>query len=101
MNFGLKEEDLIYIKKQIHSFKEIKEAIIFGSRAMGNYKYSSDIDLCLKGDHITLNTLSGLQARLQDTGPLPYTFDIIHYQELKNENFKNHIDQYGKILTKN
>lgn len=46
---GLKEEDLQYIIDNIKRFPEIKKAIVFGSRAKGNYKVGSDIDIAIFG----------------------------------------------------
>lgn len=30
--------------------------------------------------------------------PLPYMFDLIHYDSLSDENLENHIDNFGKEL---
>ena len=56
MNFGLTKSDLNYITKTLKQFPEIESTFIFGSRAMGNFKPASDIDLCLKGKNITIDT---------------------------------------------
>jgi hypothetical protein len=37
---------------------------------------------------------------LNEEYPLPYFFDILHYEEINNENLKKHIDTYGKELYK-
>ncbi|WP_206528164.1 nucleotidyltransferase domain-containing protein [Marinitoga sp. 38H-ov] len=57
MNFGLKEEHLKIIIDYIKTIPEIEEVFIFGSRAMGNYKKGSDIDLAIKGKEITRDLL--------------------------------------------
>lgn len=36
--FGLLDRDILYINKALEEFDEIEKVIIFGSRAMGNYK---------------------------------------------------------------
>ena len=43
--YGLLERDIRYIKKALEQCEEIEKAIIFGSRAMGNYKNGSDVDI--------------------------------------------------------
>lgn len=96
--FGLSESDLIYIKKQIATFNEIRKAVIFGSRAMGNFKEGSDIDIAIFGEQVSLKTVSSLQAKLQEEGPLPYLFDIVHYESIEQENLKKHIDEFGVEL---
>ncbi|MGG7058087.1 nucleotidyltransferase domain-containing protein [Clostridium tertium] len=55
--FGLLDKDINYIKEALSKFSEIEKGIIFGSRAMGNYKKGSDIDLALIGENITNNIL--------------------------------------------
>ena len=46
--FGLLDRDIKYIIKALEQHDEIEKAIIFGSRAMGNYKKGSDVDIaCL------------------------------------------------------
>ena len=49
-NFGLSEKTIEIIKKLLSNYPQIKEVKIFGSRAKGNYKPSSDIDLALFGN---------------------------------------------------
>lgn len=96
--FGFLERDFKYIKMALSEFKEIDEAIIFGSRAMGNYKKGSDVDMAILGSEITRKTILRLSDLLNEEYPLPYFFDIIHYETLSNENLKQHIDDKGKKI---
>lgn len=93
-NFGLSNSDIEHIIDVIRVHPEIKEVLIFGSRAKGNYKVSSDIDLAIKGDVLEAAILS-IKGHLDDEGPLPYKFDIVHYESITNQNLKDHIDQVG------
>ncbi|AWK51261.1 hypothetical protein DIC82_09590 [Clostridium beijerinckii] len=47
--YGLLDKDLNYILDALSKLSEIEKAVIFGSRAMGNYKKGSDIDLVIMG----------------------------------------------------
>lgn len=96
--FGLWERDLEYINKALKQLKEIDKAVIFGSRVMGNYKIGSDVDIAIVGAAVTSETISRLDDLLNEEYPLPYFFDILHYEEIKNENLKKHIDTLGKEL---
>ena len=49
-NFGLNNKNLNLIISALKSYSNIKHVYIFGSRAMGNYKPGSDIDLALEGN---------------------------------------------------
>lgn len=52
-DFGLWESDLLAIRRVLEKYPEVRQALIFGSRAKGNYKPGSDVDIALKGDRIT------------------------------------------------
>ena len=96
--FGLIERDIEYIVKAMKQFNEIEKAIVFGSRAMGNYKKGSDVDIAIIGEGIDSNTIYKLDDYLNEVYPLPYFFDILQYNSIANENLKNHIDNEGKII---
>src|SRR5579871_3162525 len=95
--FGLSETAYNLIKAQFFLFPEIEQVIIFGSRAMGNYKPGSDIDLALKGI-ITHDTVIKISLILDEELPLPYLFDVIDYHHIDNPELISHIDQYGKFF---
>lgn len=98
MTFGLRESDLEYMINRIKQFYEIEKAVIFGSRAKGNYKTGSDIDIAIYGDHVTFDTISSLHSILENQGPLPYFIDIVDYTHLTHQNLKEHIDRVGKVI---
>ncbi|MBM7559021.1 nucleotidyltransferase family protein [Marinitoga litoralis] len=100
MKFGLKEEHLIIIIDFIKTIPEIEEVLIFGSRAMGNYKKGSDIDLAIKGKEITRDLLLKISFYLNEETYLPYFFDIVDYNKIDNLDLKNHIDTHGIVLYK-
>lgn len=74
--------------------------LIFGSRAMGNYKKGSDVDMAVFGENITKQMVFQLDDYLNEIFPLPYFFDILHYEDITNENLKRHIDNEGKVIFK-
>lgn len=98
--FGLIKSDISYIKIAMGKFSEIESGIIFGSRAMGNHKRGSDVDIALTGKGITSKTIYLLSELLNEEYPLPYFFDIIHYDSITNTNLKDHIDKEGKLIYK-
>ena len=97
---GLTDKDLIYIVDGIKKYSEIDKAIIFGSRALGNFKKGSDIDLTICGAEITKDILNELYDYLNVVCPLPYFFDLSHCESITNDNLKKHIDEYGKLIYK-
>ncbi len=97
MNFGLSENSVSKIKNILLQFPEIEEAILYGSRAKGNFKDRSDIDLTLKGDNLNLELLAKISSRLDDLH-LPYTIDMSLINHIKNPDLLDHIKRVGKIF---
>lgn len=97
MNFGLIKDDVDFIVQAIGNYADIEEALIFGSRAMGNYKVASDIDIVLKGN-LSDKTVGSLSDFLNSASPFAYKVDVLDYSMISNVELKKHIDQYGKLL---
>lgn len=93
--FGLPEKTFSLIKNFLSQFEEIKEIKIFGSRAKGNFKNGSDIDIALFGEKITDKLIRHISFELDEL-PTPYKFDVIDYKTIDNKNLKLEIDKYGK-----
>lgn len=98
--YGLLDRDIKSILEVMEKYDEVKEAIIFGSRAMGNYKKGSDVDIAIKGIEIDRNIIRKISEELNEEYPIPYFFDIIHYESLSNEKLIHHIDNEGKFIYK-
>lgn len=101
MNFGLRDSDLEYIINVIEKFPEIKKASIFGSRAKGNYKPGSDIDIAIYGEKITFDILAKLHTALEEESSMPYLFDIVDFTHLNHKEIKEHIERVGKVIYEN
>jgi len=99
MDTGLTEADMNHIRAAIEQFPEIDDAVIFGSRAKGTHKKSSDVDLAIKGRAVTPETIQRLNFLLNEELPLPYFFDVVHYESLENQLLVEHIDRVGKSIT--
>lgn len=97
-SYGLIENDMAQIIAAIRQFDEIAAVVLFGSRAKGNYKTGSDVDLAVKGDRITHRTIAQLADALNEDLPLPYFFDIVHYNSLESPPLLEHIDRVGVVL---
>jgi uncharacterized protein len=69
--------------------------LIYGSRAMGNYRPASDIDLTLKGKGIDLSLQTEIEFALDDL-MLPYRFDLTVFDQVTNPEFIDHINRVGK-----
>ena len=97
MKFGISLVSIKKINEVLHSFPEIDDAIIYGSRAKGNFKPSSDIDITLKGEKLTLKELNKVALMLDDL-LLPQKFDLSIYRQISNPGLIEHIDRVGQRL---
>ena len=89
--FGLPAKTYEIIKNYLSEVKEIEVVKIFGSRAKGNFKPYSDIDLVLYGANLTEKLILHIKSELEEL-PTPYKFDIINYNDLTDEPLKTSID---------
>ena len=92
--FGLTEKQLQLVTEAIGHFDGIREALVFGSRAMGNHKLGSDVDIAIKGRNVAMELSSLLNEEL----PLPHYFDVVHYGSLDSESLIRHIDEEGIVF---
>jgi predicted nucleotidyltransferase len=97
MRFGLKEETIEAIKNCLEKFPTIEGAILYGSRAKGNYKSGSDIDTTLKGESLTLPEVFKLENTIDDL-LLPYKFDISIFHQISNPDLLDHINRVGQLI---
>jgi predicted nucleotidyltransferase len=94
---GLTYKELEILREVFKQFEHIDEVILFGSRAKGTHKNSSDIDLAIKGD-VDIQTLSKLKLTLEEDTLLPYFFDVIIYDSIDNSELREHIDKFGEKI---
>jgi predicted nucleotidyltransferase len=93
--FGLKQSDIKAICAVFARYPQVKKAILYGSRAKGNYKNGSDIDLTLCGGaDLTLNVLYRIMDELDDL-LLPYMIDLSIYDRIGDPDVIAHIQRVG------
>ncbi len=74
--------------------QHIESALLFGSRAIGTYKNSSDIDIALIGEKLTLTDIANIQVELEQT-TLPYHVDLVIKQTITSPELHKHIETFG------
>jgi len=96
--YGLTTETIRKLKKAFGDIPKIEKVILYGSRAKGNYRNGSDVDITLVGENLNLkNTVYPLMDRLDELNQ-PYTFDISIFNNLNNSALIEHIQRVGKVL---
>ena len=99
--FGLSSATLEKLNGVFAQHSAIDAVLIYGSRAKGNYRTGSDIDLTIKGDEIPFVEFMQIEDQIDDL-MLPYTVDLSQYHQLENIDLIAHIDRVGvTIYTKN
>lgn len=97
MKYGLTTETIDKICGVFKKYSQIDKVILYGSRAKGNYKKGSDIDLTLYGDELSHKLLMDVLDDLDEL-LLPYMIDLSVYDALENDKLKEHIDRVGVIF---
>ena len=97
MRFGLNDNTRKKIQSVFTKYSQIETVIIYGSRAKGNYKTGSDIDLTIKGQGLNFPLIYKIEQDLDDLY-LPYTFDISIFSNINNTNLIGHINKVGKVF---
>ncbi len=98
MKYGLSESQLQEILGILASYDEVEKAVIFGSRAVGNYKKASDVDIAIFGKKVDFTLVSKIKSHLEEETFLPFFFDVVAYSLIENDALKKDIDLKGKIL---
>lgn len=94
MQFGLREE---ICKKILEISKKYNcQFVIFGSRARGDYRNNSDIDIAILGD-VSLEEKYKIRDEF-DKIDMEYTVDIVFVDEIKKEELIKNIKKEGVIL---
>ncbi len=94
INYGLNIEEIKAIKKVLAEYPAITKVILYGSRAKGNFRNNSDIDITLVGKQLTLNTLFAIENDLDDL-LLPYQIDLSLFHHIENPALIDHINRVG------
>ena len=95
--FGLTRITLDKLESIFHQHNSIESVIIYGSRAKGNYRVGSDIDLTIKGSILPFSELMQIEDQIDDLY-LPYSVDLSQYEKLKNTDLIDHINRVGVII---
>ncbi len=100
MEFGLSAENIDKIRNVFAEYPEVEKVIIYGSRAKGNYRHNSDIDLTLIGEQLNLDIQFRIDESL-DNLLLPYTIDLSVFSQISNPDLVEHIQRVGVVFYQN
>ena len=95
--FGLSSKTMESILGVLKKYPNIEKCILYGSRAIGNYRTGSDIDLTLMGETLTLTDLLRIENDLDDL-LLPYKIDLSIFHQINHEGLIEHIKTNGQVF---
>lgn len=97
MSFGLPADTIQRMQQVFARYPAIEEVVIYGSRAKGNFRPGSDIDLALKGPKLDAALLSKLLTELDELNT-PYLMDVSIYHQLQAQGLIEHIHNVGQVF---
>jgi len=89
--FGLPEHILQAIIKELQKREKVNRAVIFGSRARGDYRYNSDIDLAVYSEG---KLPAELRLDLDEAAGI-YKIDIVDINSTVDEKLRQRIKEQG------
>ena len=97
MTFGLEQHTIDTFISIFEQNSKVDKAIIFGSRAKGNYRPDSDIDIAIKGQKLTTADIIEISVAFEQKG-IRQKFDLINYNSIKEPALAEHIDRVGIVF---
>ncbi|NEP17777.1 MAG: nucleotidyltransferase domain-containing protein [Leptolyngbya sp. SIO4C1] len=97
LQFGLKKSTIQKIVDVLRQYSTVERAVLYGSRAKGNYHRGSDIDLTLVGEDISYQQLARIENQLDDL-LLPYLFDLSIFSHIEDPAMIDHIERVGIVF---
>ena len=94
MTDGLKDAHREAIIATLAANDRVERAVLFGSRATGTSTVSSDVDIALFGDRLTLTDQARLAAALDEI-PMAQSVDLLLYGSLQDRTLREHIWRQG------
>jgi len=99
MLYGLGENSIRKIVEVFDRYNNVSKVILYGSRAKGDFRPGSDIDMTVIGEGLNLALLNKVCTDLDDL-LLPYIFDISIFHQIENSDLIEHIKRVGKVFYK-
>ena len=91
---GLKANHRAAIIATLAANHRVERAVLFGSRAMGANTITSDVDIALFGQHLTLTDQANLAAACEEL-PMAQSVDLVLHSTIDNSALVEHIRSYG------
>ena len=94
---GLSERVTDLLRAELSRLPEVRAAYLYGSRARGDYKPQSDIDIAIDAPSMTQQNFAQLWSAI-DALPIAYPLDCIWLQALPESSLKAQVERDGLVL---
>ncbi len=94
MKFGLEQHIIDNLISVFEQHPKVDKALVFGSRAKGNYRPDSDIDIAIKGQDLHTDDIIAISVAFEEKG-ITQKIDLINYDTINEPDLKDHIERVG------
>ena len=94
---GLSERVTDLLRVEVRRFPEVRAAYLYGSRARGDFKPQSDIDIAIDAPGMTPQNFAQLWSAI-DALPIAYPLDCVWLQALPESRLKTQIERDGVVF---
>jgi len=95
--FGLEQHILDRIVNVLATHPLVERAVVYGSRATGNFKPQSDIDLAIYSSEMSDKEFARLRFEIQEL-PIVFKLDVVRFDTLGDIGLKRKVFQEGKTI---
>ena len=92
--YGLSHDTINKLKIIFERNHSIEKVLLYGSRAKGNFRPGSDIDLTLVGSKLGISDLLKVENEIEEI-LLPYKIDLSILHLIENVDLVKHIERIG------
>ena len=97
MEYGLSDKTIQAIRGVFEQHPQVQKVILYGSRARGDFRNGSDIDLALLGEDFDLSVQFRI-ANEQDDLLLPYMIDLILLEQVNDPDLRERVEEEGVVF---
>ncbi len=97
IQFGLQPKYRDTINRVFAQYPNIEQVVVYGSRAKGNFRNGSGIDLTIIDSNLSFTEFLEIENKLDDL-LMPYTIDLSQKRKISNPDLIEHINRVGQIL---
>jgi type I restriction enzyme S subunit len=94
MTDGLKPEHRQAIIETLSANPKVERIVLFGSRATGTFTLTSDVDIALFGEDLTLSDQAALAEAVAELN-IPQRVDILIFHRIANQALRDDIRKHG------